>query len=181
MKVQELMSRKLITVSPEDTVEVAIQLLRQRGIRHLLVMKGERLVGIVSDRDFKRAMDPEKTRKKLLGIGGLFFLIEPILVREIMTPHPITIGPHMTVQDAAAFMVTHHFGALPVEEEGRTIGIVTETDLLSHFAQSGQEKPAEEKKSLRESESPGSEPRDIWKLCGRITPGYAEPGRTSIA
>src|SRR6516164_5133657 len=118
MNVSAIMTRNLILVSPEDSVEVAIDLLRRRGIRHLLVAKNNRLVGIVSDRDIKRALDPRKTRKKLLGVGGLFFLMEPILVREIMTPDPMTIGPNLSVQDAATIMVAERFGALPVVRGG---------------------------------------------------------------
>jgi acetoin utilization protein AcuB len=138
MKVSELMTRKLITVGPDDTVEGAVRLLRQRGVRHLLVMKEGRLVGILSDRDIKRAMDPGKPKKKLLNLGGLFFLLEPIYVREIMTPDPVTVEPEMSAQEAAALMVTQRFGALPVERKGETVGIVTETDLLRYFAKAGE-------------------------------------------
>ena len=137
MKVADLMSRKLITVAPDDTVEVAVQLLRRRGVRHLLVMKKNRLVGILSDRDLKRAMDPGRTKKKLLGIGGLYFLLEPILIREIMTRDVVSVGPDLSAQEAARIMVAERFGALPVEEKGKTVGIVTETDLLRCFARSG--------------------------------------------
>jgi acetoin utilization protein AcuB len=136
MKVSELMTRKLIAVSPNDSVEVAVRLLRQRGVRHLLVLKDERLVGIVSDRDLKRALDPEGSKKKLLGIGGLYFLLEPILVREIMTPNPVTITADAPVQEAASVMVAERFGALPVVRRDELVGIITETDLLRHFAQS---------------------------------------------
>jgi acetoin utilization protein AcuB len=86
MKVAKLMTRKLFAVSPDDTVDTAVRYLRQRGVRHLLVLDQAELVGILSDRDIKRALQPEQTkRKKVLGIGGLYFLLEPILVREIMT------------------------------------------------------------------------------------------------
>ena len=135
MRVADLMSRKLISVAPGDSVEVVVQMLRQRGIRHLVVLKEGRLVGIISDRDIKRALDPETTKtKKMLSVGGLFFLLEPILVREIMTRNPITIEPWVHAQDAALLMVTEGFGALPVEEDGRVVGIITETDLLRYFA-----------------------------------------------
>src|SRR6516162_9649033 len=113
MLVSDLMTKDLIRIGPDDSVEVAVDLLRRRGVRHLLVMKKDRLVGIISDRDIKRALDPRKTRKKLLGIGGLYFLLEPILVREIMTPDPITIEPTCSVQMAASIMVAERFGALP--------------------------------------------------------------------
>jgi acetoin utilization protein AcuB len=149
MKVSKLMTRKLITVTPDDSVEGAVRLLRQRGVRHLLVMKEGRLVGILSDRDIKRAMDPGKPKKKLLNLGGLFFLLEPIYVREIMTPDPMTVGPDMSVQEAALIMVANRFGALPVEKGGRTVGIVTETDLLRYFAKAGVERRPEGEKPSR--------------------------------
>ena len=140
MRVSELMNRDLITVTPDDSVEEAVKLLRQRGVRHLLVMKKNRLVGIISDRDIKRALDPRKTRKKLMDIGGLYFLLEPILVAEIMTTNPVTISPDASAAHAAYVLVERRFGALPVVENGRTVGIVTETDLLRHFASESMER-----------------------------------------
>ena len=112
MKVSELMTRKLITVSPEDSVEKAVQLFRQRSIRHLLVLDEGRLVGILSDRDLMHAMEPVQAKaKKLLNIGGMFFLLEPLEVQEIMSRDVITVAPDLAVQDAAALMVTSRFGA----------------------------------------------------------------------
>ena len=135
MKVSELMNRDLVSVEPGDSVEAAVKLLRRRGIRHLLVMKKGRLLGIVSDRDLKRALDPQQTQKRILGIGGIYFLLEPILVEEIMTPNPVTVGPDTSANHAAWIMVERRFGALPVVKDGKTVGIVTETDLLRYFAE----------------------------------------------
>ena len=135
MKIAELMTTKLLTVAPDDSVEAAVRMLQQRGVRHLLVLEGNELVGILSDRDLKRALDPQKRkRKKMLNLGGLFFLLEPILVREIMTKDPTSIAHDALAQEAAALMVTKRFGALPVVKAGKLVGIVTETDLLRHFA-----------------------------------------------
>jgi acetoin utilization protein AcuB len=135
MKIADLMSTKLYTVSPDDSVEGAVRLLQQRGVRHLLVLDGHDLVGILSDRDLKRALDTTKAkRKKVLNLGGLYFLLEPILVREIMTRDPTSVGPDTTAQQAASTMVKNRFGALPVVKAGKLIGIVTETDLLRYFA-----------------------------------------------
>jgi acetoin utilization protein AcuB len=135
MKVSKLMSRKLITVSPDDSVERAVQLLRQRGVRHLLVLKDGRLIGIVSDRDLKRALDPAKAKKrKMLNLGGLFFLLEPFAVREIMSRDVVSIEPDATPQTAASLMVDMKFGALPVVKNSTLLGIITETDLLKYFA-----------------------------------------------
>ncbi|MBI2808077.1 MAG: CBS domain-containing protein [Planctomycetes bacterium] len=135
MKIADLMTTKLYTVGPDDSVEGAVRMLQQRGVRHLLVLDGHDLVGIISDRDIKRALDSTKTRhKKVLNLGGLFFLLEPILVREIMTKNPTTIAGSATAQEAAKVMLANRFGALPVTKAGRLVGIVTETDLLRHFA-----------------------------------------------
>jgi len=149
MKVSELMSRELITVEPQDSVEEAVKLLRRRGVRHLLVMKKGRLLGIISDRDIKRALDPRKTRKKLMDIGGLYFLLEPILVEEIMTRDPVVITPDASAGHAAFILVGRRFGALPVVESGRTVGIVTETDLLRYFATESMEREREQPRSRR--------------------------------
>ena len=135
MKIADLMSTKLFTVAPDDSVEGAVRLLQQRGVRHLLVLDGNDLVGILSDRDIKKALDPQKRKRtKMLNLGGLFFLLEPILVREIMTKDPTSIGPDATAQDAAQLMVSKRFGALPVIKGSKLVGIVTETDLLRYFA-----------------------------------------------
>jgi acetoin utilization protein AcuB len=137
MKVADLMTTKLYTVSPDDSVENAVRMLQQRSVRHLLVLDGHDLVGIISDRDLKRALDTTKSKhKKLLNLGGLFFLLEPILVREIMTSDPVSIAPSATAQEAARVMLSRRFGALPVVKSGKLVGIVTETDLLRHFASS---------------------------------------------
>jgi acetoin utilization protein AcuB len=134
VKVSELMTRKLITVSPDDSIEKAVQLFRQRSVRHLLVLQGERLVGILSNRDLMHAMEPLRAKqRKLLNVGGLFFLLEPLEVQEIMSRDIITIAPDLSVQDAAAFMVSSRFGALPVVANDKLVGIITETDLLRCF------------------------------------------------
>lgn len=151
MHVSEIMTRELVTVGPDDSVEEAVKLLQRRGIRHLLVLVQNKLVGIVSDRDIKRTLDPRKTRKKIMGVGGLYFLLEPLLVREIMTRDPVTITPETEIRQAAWIMVQRRFGALPVVDQGRVVGILTETDVLSYFAElengeaagaGAQEKPA---------------------------------------
>lgn len=135
MQVNDIMNRELITVGPDDSVEEAVKLLHRRGIRHLLVVRQGKLVGIVSDRDLKRALDPLTTKKKIIGVGGLYFMLEPLLVREIMTATPVTIPPTADIRQAAWIMVERKFGALPVVQAGKLLGIVTETDLLCYFAE----------------------------------------------
>ena len=133
MHVSELMSKKLIVVDPKDSVEDAIKLLRRRGVRHLLVMNGSRLVGILSDRDVKRALDPARMKKRVQAVGGLVFVLEPIKVEEIMTRGPVTVHPGAVAHEAARTMLDRKFGALPVLGRKKVVGIVTETDLLGYY------------------------------------------------
>jgi acetoin utilization protein AcuB len=113
-------------------------------------MESERLAGIISDRDIKRALDPDKaSKKKLLNVGGLFFLLEPIEVREIMTQNVVTIGPDLTIPEAAEIMLVERFGALPVVKGDRVLGIVTETDMLCYIAHRPHKPRARQPKSGR--------------------------------
>jgi acetoin utilization protein AcuB len=152
------MTRELISVAPYDSVEEAVALLRQRGVRHLLVLRKGRLVGIISDRDIKRALDPRKTKKRLVDIGGLYFLLEPILVEEIMTPNPVSIRPDASVDHAAFVIVQRRFGALPVVDNGKVVGIITETDLLSYYANDAMER---ERAALARRTPPAARKRKI--------------------
>jgi acetoin utilization protein AcuB len=130
MLVQDVMKTDLVTVGPETALPEAVRLASRRGIRHLLVVDDGRLVGMVSDRDLKRAMASPATS---LEAHELRYLLERLQVREIMTRAVITVGAMLPVEEAARLMVQEKIGALPVTEEGRPVGIVTETDVLTLF------------------------------------------------
>jgi acetoin utilization protein AcuB len=130
MLVQDVMQTKLYTVTPETTLPEAIRLTSQRGVRHLPVLDQERLVGILSDRDLKRAMASPATS---LEAHELRYLLDRLRVGEIMTRGVIIIGPTSPIEDAARLMVLEKIGALPVTDGDRLVGLVTETDVLRLF------------------------------------------------
>lgn len=130
MLVKDVMQSRLVTVTPQTVLAEAMCLVGQRGIRHLPVVDGNSLVGIVSDRDLKRAMASPATS---LARAELNYLLAKLTVAEIMTRAVITIGPSFAVEDAARLMVTEKISALPVTDAGRLVGIVTETDVLDLF------------------------------------------------
>jgi acetoin utilization protein AcuB len=130
MLVGDIMQRDPITVGPDTALPEAVRLMSQRGIRHLPVVAYGQLVGIVSDRDVKRAMASPATS---LERHELQYLLERLRLREIMSAGVITIGPMMAVEEAARLMVQEKIGALPVTEAGELVGIVTETDVLRLF------------------------------------------------
>jgi acetoin utilization protein AcuB len=122
--------RKVFTVVPADTLETAFQLMVSHRIRHLPVVEGDEVVGMLSDRDLKSAL--VRTRGQQSSRGA--FLIPPgITVGDLMSHEPMLISPMTDVEEAARLMYRHKIGALPVVEGGRLVGIVTETDILGIF------------------------------------------------
>jgi acetoin utilization protein AcuB len=131
MLVRDVMQTKLITASPQTTLPDALKLVAQRRVRHLPIVDSDGdLVGIVSDRDLKQAMASPATS---LEAHELLFLLNRLQLDQIMTRTVVTIGPTSPVEDAARLMVQDKIGALPVLDEGKLVGIVTETDVLGLF------------------------------------------------
>ena len=130
MLVADVMQAPVLTVTPKTTLPEAMQLVQHRGIRHLPVVEDDMLVGIVSDRDLKRAMASPATS---LEAHELRYLLDSVTMDEIMTRAIITIGRMFPIEEAARLMVKEKVSALPVTEQGRLIGIVTESDVLELF------------------------------------------------
>jgi len=130
MLVRDVMQPQVVTVTPQTTLSEAVRLTRQRGIRHLPVLEGGALVGIVSDRDLKRAMASPATSAEARELTSL---LDRVTMGEIMTRAVITVAPAVPLEEAARVMVREKISALPVTEEGRLVGIVTETDVLELF------------------------------------------------
>lgn len=131
MRVSEWMSTHPITVAPATPVAEARELMQRKRIRHLLVMEGDRLVGIITDRDIRLNLPSPATS---LSVWEINYLLIQLQVGQVMTRSVITIGPDRPVGDAVRLMLEHTIGALPVMETDRVVGIITETDLLRAFA-----------------------------------------------
>ena len=130
MLVEDVMQTAVITITPKTPLPEAIRLVGHRGIRHLPVLDDDTLVGIVSDRDLKRAMASPATA---LESHELRYLLDALTVDEIMTRAVVTVGRMFPIEEAARLMVTEKISALPVTERGKLVGIVTETNVLQLF------------------------------------------------
>jgi acetoin utilization protein AcuB len=120
MIVGSWMTRDPITLRPTDTVDGALTLVRERRIRHLPVVDGATLIGLVAERDLCLAL--------ATGGGGT----QP--VSAVMTSSLITVGPETTIEAAAALMAENKIGSLPVvDENDALVGIITEYDVLNVF------------------------------------------------
>ena len=119
-KVLEHMTACVFQVPPEELIRAAWQLMREKRIRHLVVIKDDSLQGILSDRDLLAGIT--------WGAAGPDGIRDQ--VRHIMTMRVATIEVEATLADAAQRMLDRKIGALSVTDHGRLTGIITETDLL---------------------------------------------------
>jgi acetoin utilization protein AcuB len=106
----------------------ATKLLKEHNIRHLPVLEKGKLVGVITDRDLKRASPSDATT---LEAHELLYLIANIKVREIMTRNPITVPYNFTIEEAAEILLQAKISGMPVvDKDGDVIGTITQTDLF---------------------------------------------------
>ncbi len=124
--VRDIMTVEVTTLGRNDTLLLAKDIMNLGRVRHFPVVEDDELVGVVSQRDLYRAslgtvmQYGEKAQRAFL---------ESVAVKEVMAD-PISISPDATVRDAARLMMEHKIGCLPVLEDSRLVGIVTEADML---------------------------------------------------
>ena len=115
MRIQDLMSKRVVSVTPDTAIADARERLRVGEIDHLVVVEGKRIVGVVAGKDMLRLSDDGP-------------------ISEVMSRDVVTIEPEATLRQAAGIMRGRDVGCLPVVEDGRLVGIVTTSDLLTAVA-----------------------------------------------
>lgn len=109
---------QILSVSPTSTVYDAMKLMADRNIGALLVLDGEKLAGIVSERDFARKLYTQEKPAKQIPVS------------EIMTRQVLCVRPDQTNEDCMALMTDKRVRHLPVIEQGRVIGVISIGDLV---------------------------------------------------
>jgi acetoin utilization protein AcuB len=127
LTVGAVMTTAVTTLDRNDAVDIADGLMCMGRIRHLPVLDGGRVVGVVSQRDLFRS-----ALAAALGLGSQAQtkLLKTLRVKEVMSEPPVTIGAGAAVAEAARLMLERKIGCLPVTADGALVGIVTESDLL---------------------------------------------------
>ncbi|BCJ88483.1 CBS and ACT domain-containing protein [Effusibacillus dendaii] len=123
MLVEKVMTDKVLCVTPNTPIEEALAITTVNRIRHLPVVEGETLVGIVSDRDIRNAMPSTLGEEQIA-------CLKDTPIRSIMQTEVITVHPLDFVEDAANILYQKRIGCLPVVGCGKLVGIITERDIL---------------------------------------------------
>jgi acetoin utilization protein AcuB len=127
--VRDYMISEVETLAPDDSLETAVMLERRLRIRHIPIMENGELVGMVTDRDLKRALpSPVGTDQQTFDR-----IVQTTQLRQIMTRSPMTISPSAPLRDAVQILCEKKFGAVPVMENGKLVGIITGVDMLRAF------------------------------------------------
>lgn len=130
MTVDGIMSREVVTVSPDAALMDIRKRLEEGRFRHMVVVEDEKLCGVISDRDVLKAISPfldtysEEHR-------DVKTLSQP--ASEIMESDPITVTPDTSIEDASRTLLDNRVGSLPVVEGDDLVGIVTGKDMLEHY------------------------------------------------
>lgn len=130
--VRDWMTPDPVTIDPKKTLPEAQKLMKDRRIRRLPVLQRGRLVGIVTQGDIRGA---EPSEASTLSIFEMHYLLAKLTVEKIMTWEPITLPPDATIRQAAQLMLEHKIGGLPVVDNDKLVGIITESDIFRILVQ----------------------------------------------
>jgi acetoin utilization protein AcuB len=143
MKVKDVMAKDPFTIDPEAPLGTAIDVMRTRALRHLPVVdEAGQLIGIITDRDLRHAAFAPAVAE-YLSAGAQHFTrriaatVENLRVRDVMTWVVVTTHPNASLAHAALIMSERRVGSLPVVENGKLVGILTERDVLQALTREG--------------------------------------------
>ena len=132
MRVSDYMTRKLQTAAPGDGIRETFFRMREAHIRHLPVLDGAQLVGMLSDRDLRRPDWVDEAP----DLSHDYQLDDNISVSDLMSHNPIVVHTYDDLGTACALINRHGFGALPVLDKGdHLVGIISKADLVRAFEQ----------------------------------------------
>ena len=128
---KDWMTRSPVAITEDTSLTAASRLMKDNDIRRLPVVEHGKVVGIVTWGDIREASASDATSLTVFELG---YLLRKLQVDRFMTRHPITVTPTTTISRAAQLMMEHKIGGLPVVENGKLVGILTESDIFRMLA-----------------------------------------------
>jgi acetoin utilization protein AcuB len=129
--IAKIMTPTPVMVEPNASLREVRRLMAEHGIRHVPIVSGDGLVGIISDRDIQEALPSPNDPAQATEFAAA---MDRLTVCDVMAEQVVTVTPRTPVAEAAQLLMDHKIGCLPVVEAGRLVGIATETDMLRAFA-----------------------------------------------
>lgn len=128
--VSDIMSKNLIALTRSDDLERAEMLFKRHKIKHIPVVSGEVVIGMLSYSDLLKISyaDISEDEHNVSSVVYNMFTIEQVMIKDV-----VTITSETTIKEAANILAERDFHALPVVDDGTLVGIVTTTDLLNYF------------------------------------------------
>jgi len=130
-KVSNIMTTDVLTVNVANTLKEVDHLFSANHIRHIPVVSGEKLVGIISQTDILRISFGNTFGEE--QAGGDQAIFEMLSINQVMKHSPVTVSPDDTLKDVAELLANKEFHALPVVEDEKLVGIITTTDIIKYF------------------------------------------------
>ena len=130
MIVKEVMSKNPVTIGPATKLRVLNELMKANDVRHVPVVKNGKMIGIVTEKDIRYAMIPEKIPGKKVPQG---WNLDHLKVQDIMKDKTITIAQEAQVEEAARIIYGLKIHALPVMKNDKLVGIISVMDILGIF------------------------------------------------
>lgn len=130
MSVKDYMTKEVISISPEESVAHAADLMRDKGLRRLPVIEKGQLVGLVTEGTMADASPSKATS---LSIYEMNYLLNKTKIRDIMIRQVVTVEPDASLEDAIYEIMTYKVGVLPVVQNNQVVGIITDRDVFKAF------------------------------------------------
>ena len=130
MKVRDIMTTEVVTLKVDEELSLASDIMTLARIRHLPIVEGDRLVGIISQRDlFKASLASVIDYDYQVARAHL----KTVTIKEIMAKEIFTIAPDTKIHEAGQIMLEKKIGCLPVIENDALVGMVTESDIMEFY------------------------------------------------
>lgn len=132
--VQDMMSDRLEVVGPEASLRDVLKIMNQTGYRHIPVVENSRLIGIITDRDIRLAVNSPVVEDIIFTSRES--VLNELKVQDCMTPDPQCVTLDTSLRQVAEMLALSKFGAMPVVEKDRLVGLISYIDFLKHYAAS---------------------------------------------
>jgi len=170
MLVGERMSRPVISVSPEAPIHDVLVMFKKEHIRRAPVLKDGKLVGIISQGDLLNASPSSVTT---LSVWEMNYLLSKVTVKGVMSKKVTSVDIDTPIEEAARIMADNKIGGMPVLNNGKVVGMITETDLFKVFL----ELMGARDKGIRVTASIDDKPGELAK----VTKAIAEAGGNFVS